>query len=57
MTITKEVEFWEDTVKFLIRKDNEEGLTKEEIYTNVERGVGANDMNGIPAENINITVK
>ena len=42
----KIIEFWEVNVRFHIRKDSLEGLTKEEISNHTNRGIGGADMNG-----------
>jgi hypothetical protein len=52
----KEIHFWEVKVRFLIRKDNLEGLTRKEIIEKTNRGIGGNDMDGIPVEDIRVEV-
>jgi len=52
----KEVEFWEVTVRFLIRKDNMEGLTREQIIKQTDQGIGGADMDGLPAEEIRVEI-
>ena len=54
---TKQIEFYEVSIKFLVRKDSYNAKDKSSLKELVENGIGGNDMDCIEAENIEVQVK
>lgn len=53
----KQVEFWEVTVTFLVRKGSHSAESRKQLLVNVEGGIGQNEMNCIEAEEVKVSVK
>ncbi|MHA1737893.1 MAG: hypothetical protein ACTSWD_04850 [Candidatus Heimdallarchaeota archaeon] len=53
----KEIQMWDVTVTFRVRKDSHEAHTKKELKENVCNGIGKNEMNCIEAEEIEVKIE
>ncbi len=53
----KEIDCWEITVTFNVRKKSHGAYSKKELLENVREGIGKNEMNCIDAEDIEVKIK